>query len=305
MVAAYARMWAETGRAASEAKGQHMSQGAEMISELFIPYLDYYQARAEASPLSAFEADFFREWIRAGDAEKIPLFSYVYHEYGPVRLDGWGKLSREVGELWYWVASRVALWGGLFELNYEFSDLEALEGFDDDPSHHYAEYERRAYEVDPAKVAFVREIAAARTGFAKPYLVYGEMVRPLDIQTDDLELDYHLYNVNASRPHFDEKGTMRVGSVVHAAWRAPEGRVGFFFVNLLAGEPQTLTLEIDPERYGLPSEAPHRLRKLMMDAQDELGSGRGITTIDVTLAPRQVTVLELQLQPDSSGVGLP
>ena len=293
MVDAYARMWSSTGEAATEAKGQHVPQGAEMISELFIPYLDYYQARAEASPLSAFEADFFRDWIREGQVEKIPLFAYVYHEYGPVRMDGWGKLSREAGELWYWVASRVALWGGLFELNYEFSDLEALEGSFDDPKQHYAEFEHRAYEVDPFKVAFVREIANARTGFAKPWLVYGTMIRPLDVAMSDIDLDYHLYNVNQNRPHFDEKGTMRLGSVVHSAWRAPDGRLGFVFVNLQPDESQTLTLEIDTERYGLGHHERYSIRRLTAENETDLFAGTGVATIDVSVAPRMVTLLEL------------
>ena len=102
-----------------------------MISELLIPQVDFFQARAEASPSSGFEADFWRAWVVEGTVEKIPLFAYVYHEYGPVRMDGWAKLAAEAGDIFYWVASRVALWGGLFELNYEFSGLEMLDDNDD------------------------------------------------------------------------------------------------------------------------------------------------------------------------------
>lgn len=300
MVDAYARMWEETGAAASEAKGARVPQGTEMVSELFIPYLDFYQARAEASPLSAFEADFFREWIRAGKVEKIPLFSYVYHEYGPVRMDGWGKLSRETGELFYWAASRVALWGGLYELNYEFSDLEALEGFEDDPTQHYADFHRRAYDVDPAKVAFVREVARARTGFGKPWLAYGAMMRPLDLPAESIELDYHLYNVHSSRPHFDEKGTMSVPEVVHSAWKAPDGRIGFFFVNLRDDTAVSVPLDVDPEEYGVPLGAPYGLRQVTSQNELDLMSGTERTTVHVDLAPRRVTVVELRSgSPDS------
>lgn len=296
MVDAYADMWANTGESASGAKGGLVPQGAEMISELFVPYLDFYQARAEASPLSAFEADFFRDWIRTGHVEKIPMFAYVYHEYGPVRMDGWGKLSREAGELWYWVASRVALWGGLFELNYEFSDLEKLEGFEDHPNQHYAEFERRAYTVDPEKVAFVREIANARTGFARPWLVYGTMQPPLDIEVGEIPLDYHLYNVNQSRPHYDEKGTMHVSSVVHMAWRDPDGRLGFFFVNLLPDETQTVSVQIDPIRYGAPAGSTYTLRQVTSDDEEILGKGEGLKRFDVTLEPRKVELMVMDFE---------
>jgi hypothetical protein len=90
---AYARMYEDTRQAMADAAGRPVATGAEMVSELVIPYMDFYQARAEATPLSSFEADFWRPWVVAGKVEKIPLFAYVYHEYGPLRMDGWGKLA--------------------------------------------------------------------------------------------------------------------------------------------------------------------------------------------------------------------
>lgn len=293
MVDAYARMWAETKNAASAAKGSYVPQGAEMISEVFIPALDFYQARAEASPLSAFEADKFRDWIRRGDVEKIPLFSYVYHEYGPVRLDGWAKLSPEVGELFYWVAARVALWGGLFELNYEFSPLETLDGLDEDPAEHYYDFKPRSHAVDPAKVAFVREIATARTGFARPYLVYGTMLRPHPLDVPAIDLDYCLYNVNHTRPHYEESGILRVPSVIHAAWRSPAGTLGLLFVNLDRENAQTLTVEIDLSPYGLPAGQPYQATRVTEMSADPLPPITGRTSFPLTLHPRQITLVDV------------
>lgn len=294
MVDAVGRMWAETDRAASDAKGAQVPQGAEMVHELLIPYLDYYQARAEASPLSIFEADVFRDWIVSNQVEKIPLFAFVYHAYGPVRLDGWGKLSRQIGDLFYWVAARVALWGGLFELNYEFSDLEALTSWTDTPSEHYAEFETRAYEVDPAKVDFVREIAQARNGFANPWLVYGTMARPLPLTAPTIALDYHLYNLHDRHTSYDGRGTMTVDSVVHAAWRAPDGRVAFAFVNLKGDRPRVLSLQVDPARYGLAADEPVTIARLSGEGRTDLVTRTGPTTIDVTLPPRQLIVVEMR-----------
>ncbi len=293
MVVAFACLWAATKAAATAAKSAYVPQGTEMITEVFIPYLDYYQARAEASPLSVFEADKFRHWIRGGDVEKIPLFSYVYHEYGPVRLDGWAKLSPEVGDLFYWIAARVALWGGLFELNYEFSPLETLDGVEDDPADHYYDFESRSYAVDPAKVAFVREVATARTGFAKPYLVYGTMVRPLDFDVPAIDLDYHLYNLSHHLPHYEESGTHRVPSVVHAAWRSPAGTLGFLFVNLERDHPQTLTLAIDPVRYGLPADQTCQATLATAAGREALAPITGFATFSLELNPRQVTLLAI------------
>jgi Domain of unknown function (DUF6259) len=293
MVGAYARMYAATKQAMSEATGEYVPQGAEMITECMIQSFDFYQARAEASPLSAFEADFFRTWIRQGEVEKIPLFAYVYHEYGPVRLDGWAKLSPEVGELFYWVASRVALWGGLFELNYEFSPLETLDGMDDDPTEHYYAFEPRSYEVDPAKIDFVREVAMARTGFANAYLAYGMMLRPLAFESPEIDLDYFLYNVGTDRPHYGETGTLRVPSVVHAAWRAPDGRLGFLFVNLHRDRPQSVALAFDAVHYGFSSDAAYSMEVITATSRETIASGNGRTHISFTLQPRRVTLLEV------------
>lgn len=296
MVEAYATMWKETGRAASDAKGTHVAQGAEMVNEVFIPELDYYQARAEASPLSGFEADRFKHWIVAGHAEKIPLFAFVYHEYGPVRLDGWGKLSVETGELFYWVGSRVLLWGGIFELNYEFSDLEALEGFEDHPHEHYAAFERRAYAIDPSRVDFVRDLATARTGFANRYLAYGTMLRPLEFETPRIELDYFHYNVAQTHQHYEDRGSMHVPSIVHAAWRSPEGNPGFLFVNLHAQQIETLPLEIDLTAYGIDPDTVVTIQRRTAQADDLLGTASGHVSIELVLAPRQVTLVEV-IQP--------
>ncbi len=302
MVDAYSRMWAATKRAASVAKGAQVPQGAEMVSELFIPALDFYQARAEASPLSAFEADFFRDWIRSGDVEKIPLFTYVYHEFGPVRLDGWGKLAAEAGELFYWVAARVALWGGLFELNYEFSPLETLDGWDEDVAEHYADIAPQSFAVDPAKAAFVREIATARSGFARAYLVYGTMLRPLDLDRyqASLTLDYRLYNVARQHRNFDERGTMRVEAIAHAAWRAPDGKRGFLFVNL-DREPrylQGLTIPLDRDD-GSPHER-YTARVVTSDGSAPLPVGADAVTFDLTLEPRKVALVELRPVTDAA-----
>jgi hypothetical protein len=293
MVDAYARMYAATKEAMSVAKGAYVPQGAEMITECMIPSFDFYQARAEASPLSAFEADFFRTWIRQGDVEKIPLFAYLYHEYGPVRLDGWAKLSPEVGELFYWVASRVALWGGLFELNYEFSPLETLDGMDDDPAEHYYAFEPRSYQVDAAKTDFVREVAVARTGFANPYLVYGTMLRPLPFESPEINLDYFLYNVGTDRPHYEETGALRVPSVVQAAWRAPDGRLGFLFVNLHRDRSQLVTLEFDGVQYGFPHDSSYSLTMITATSRETIATGNGRTRISLTLQPRRITLLEV------------
>ena len=301
MVDAYRSMWENTGRQASTAKGQHVPQGAEMVNEVFLDRLDFYQARAEAAPLSPFESNFFRDWIISGQCEKIPLFAFVYHEYGPIRLDGWGKLSKETGELWYWVAARVALWGGMYELNYEFSPLEVLDGKMEDTTEHYATIAPVEYAIDPAKEDFVRDIALARTGFAQPYLVFGIMQRPLDLDVPDIDLNWRMYNFNPHSDIYDQQGIQRVPMVQHSAWLAPDGSLGLLFVNLHATDVYTLPLAWSLRDYGLD----------WHDAQVEIVTQSGTTTprtgivagnitLDLLLPPRRMVLVKISaLEGDS------
>ncbi|MDI7278084.1 MAG: hypothetical protein QME94_19050, partial [Anaerolineae bacterium] len=56
MADAYARMFADTRAEMARVAGHPVATGTEMITELAIPFVDYYQARAEACPVSSFEA---------------------------------------------------------------------------------------------------------------------------------------------------------------------------------------------------------------------------------------------------------
>ncbi|MBA3274683.1 MAG: hypothetical protein H0T72_02735, partial [Chloroflexia bacterium] len=232
MVEAYRAMYQATSEATSEANGAPVPLGTEMVNEVFLPEIDYYQARAEGGLLASFEGEVFREWVARGEAEKIPLFAWVYHEYGPVRLDGWGKPSRESGPLFYWVAARVVLWGGLFELNYEFSPLEALDGVAEDPAEHYAFFQPSGFEIDRDKIDFVRQLGELRVGAGNPYLVFGTMLRPLPIVVDQLLLKWTHHNRPHHEPFEAASGTHQVPGIFHSAWRAPDGSTGLFFVNL-------------------------------------------------------------------------
>ena len=297
---AYARTFADTKAAMGEATGRYTAIGTEMISELLIPEVDFYQARAEASPLSTFEADFWRQWVIEGKVEKIPLFAYVYHEYGPLRMDGWGKLGAEAGDAFYWTAARIALWGGLFELNYEFSALEALDGRTDDPAEHYFHFAPRADEVDPARAVFVGELARTRAGWANRYLAYGVMLPPPRLDVPVANLDFCLYNCGQSDPHYGQRGVLTVPSVVCSAWRDGDRRAALLFVNLLATS-QTVQVPLDPACYGLASEgrasegkggslALSRVTTAGSQPMDPLSAA---CSVALTLPPRQVVGLEL------------
>jgi hypothetical protein len=299
IVDAFGAMFATTKSAMAQAAGSYLPLGAEMITELMIPYFDYYQARAEASPVSSFEADFWRQWLIEGKVEKIPLFAYVYHEYGPIRMDGWAKLSPEIGDSFYWVASKVALWGGLFELNYEFSALEMLDGKSDNPDEHYFHFDPRPYTIDPDKVTFVGELARIRTGWANPYLAYGTMVRPPKLEVPMVTLAYFLYNCAQHLPHYEQHGEISVPSVICSAWSYQGEKAAILFVNLQT-EAQTLRIPLDLAHYGLKQEQTVSLFQMIDDEITSLGTAEPRQVITLTLPPRKIVGVEMRL--DASAV---
>jgi hypothetical protein len=265
-------------------------RGTEMVNEVFIDRLDFFQARAEASPVTSFEADKFRDWIKEGRVEKVPLFAYVYHEFGPVRMDGWAKLSREHGDLFYWIGARVLAWGGLFELNYEFSPLETIDGVAEPLDEHYFPLPDHCYEIDPEKAAFVRELAAARTGPANPYLAYGAMLPPLDLESPTIELPWLHYNSPPAWPAFGDSGAHAVPAVIHCAWRTGE-TAAVVLVNVDSVEHEVdvpanaVTLRLEPDR-------AYELTRIDGAERTPLGPMSAAGLSAVSLPPRKVVVIE-------------
>lgn len=295
---AYRNVMAQVRAACMQAaNGTYVPLGCEMVTETFIPEMDFYQARAEASPASSFEAWSFWNWIKSGDCEKIPLFAYIYHEYGPIRLDGWGKLAAEQDDLYYWIASRVFAWGGIYQLNYEFSSLENIGVNRDDITQHFSSFAvDRYYDVKAEYQSFLQELAVARTGFANPYVAYGRMLRPLafnDPQPPNVSLGWFHYNSPPDSQEYEASGTMAVSSVVHAAWRYKTEKCGFLYVNL-QGSDQNVSVTIDPDAYGLSDTTGLHVYKVTTSGTTDLGAISEPTIYSVNLPSRKVLMLELR-----------
>jgi hypothetical protein len=292
----YRQLLSTTAAAMRDAAGGvAIPQGTEMINEQMLPLVAFYQARAEASPVAPFEAGPFRELIKADHAEKIPLFAYVYHEYGPVRLDGWAKLSREQGELVYFVLGRVFLQGGLIELNYEFSALEDLGEYRDTVAEHYYAFDDRHYTIDPGLAAFVGRLSRNRIGRANRYLAYGTMQRPaaLTVEEDPMvELDYFLYNCGTTMQEDEDRGTLRVPAVLQVAWCYRDESAAWMVLNV-ASDERTIELPLDPPALGRaqPSAVTLTVHEDGKPAQP-LGLLTERRTVRLTLPPRAPVMLE-------------
>ncbi|HEY8282746.1 MAG TPA: DUF6259 domain-containing protein [Chloroflexota bacterium] len=289
---AYKAMLAETATAMREAAGGPViPQGTEMINEQMLPYLWFYQARAEASPAAPFEAGPFLDLIEQGKAEKIPLFTYIYHEYGPVRMDGWAKLSREQGNFVYFILGRVFLQGGLIELNYEFSGLEDLEPHRDVVEEHYFLFAERRFTIDPDLARFVGRLARARIGAANRYLAYGAMRRPAALTVQGpptLTLSYFFYNCSPEMRNHESRGTMSVPAVMQTAWGYRDESVAWLLLNL-APEPREVSIELDPHADVARSRLTLRQEG---EPSVDLGVLEGRRVVTLTLPARCPVMLE-------------
>jgi hypothetical protein len=304
--------------------GSFVPRGTEMISELYLDRFEFYQARAGGGPLSMLEGDHFRWAEVSGWAEKIPLFGFVYHDYGPVRLDGNLKLAPELGELFAWVAARVVLWGGIPELNYELSALERLDGtgaftwFETYRGSIHC-LDTTPYGTDPTKVELLRELSDLRTRRGTAFLAYGRMRRSpaFSVAPATVELDWHLYNTFhrdfdcddgwEQGAEYDSHGTMVVPAVLATAWSAPAPeppggvarRERFELAYALAevgGAARTARPVLDPARQDellLNFHVTARRR----GGDDDLGLLQAGAGVDLPLAPHEAVLLVLAPSP--------
>jgi hypothetical protein len=294
----YAEVYRRSKQAACEARGKYVAQGTEMGIENLIRYVDFCQWRAGGLVQGDIELMPFMEWIKEGRAIKLPLFSYLYHEYGPVILDGWAKLSAEFGDVFYLIGAQVALQqGGLVELNYEYSPLERFPGMDGPTyqlMYHTAIYaEQEPCEVDLRKVAFLREIASARTEFATRYLAYGKAMEPVRFLTEipQIDLEWNHFNSIGGRR---ERGVFPSPSVVHQVWNYRDERLGVVLVNLDRKSSLGVEFTLDPENYGLRG-GRYSIFQIRSDRRKKIGTWtrHEPLTLSIDLPARRIILVEL------------
>ncbi len=245
------------------------SVGQELIYEQLLPYIDYYQARANAGLLSWMESDRFRVLLANGSATKIPLFDYVYHTHGALRIDGFMMPLTELGGGYYHTLAKTVLEGGLPEFNFEFmSTTLQLE------------------EVDAEMLSFVGELAKARTTYGKSFLVYGEMVTAPQIGTGTISFDFKNSNVVSGSSIL--QGTVTVDKIVTSAFRHGD-EVALFFCNITDSAIESAFVINAGRDYGL-NEGGVYVDDTLINSFSE-----GKAFVNMTFEPRKVYMLKLGL----------
>jgi hypothetical protein len=149
--------------------------------------------------------------------------------------------------------------------------------------------------ADPGKEAFVRELALARTGFARPYLAYGTMLRAPTIPATLIDLDFHQRYYGWGTDAWLNDGSWSVPDVMVSAWRSPDGEIGTVFVNLRGDRAVTVPVDIDLKLLWNEDRAGAEVKLLTLDGATRLNDIAldNKLNAELTLEPRKVTVLEI------------
>jgi hypothetical protein len=275
----------ETKQATTQALGQYVPQGAEGMSEYQIDTLDFWQWRSGAWIYGDWDGLGARADVIAGNSVFIPHFEAVYHEYGPLRLDGWANLAAESGDLFYFTSAHTQLAGALLELNYEFQGMDLFPGMHPgdglmllygngelvlDVAHQYA--------VNRDKADFLRQLATLRTTWASDFLAFGRMAANPGIAGAP-EHTYRFYAYNLHNDTDDLRGQYRADAVVAYSWQLDDR-----FATLLANATDqdchlTLTFDLPAPRYQF---------QVVGDSPRDLGRQSGRTSISIICPGRKV-----------------
>jgi len=172
-----------------------------------------------------------------GVGVKAPVFQAVYHGYTLVYGGTGNRNPAHPGIGRWWLLGNQNGWH-----DYEGVFVEALKG-----NTKYESYKRNAQ--------YYRKLLHCHYKFARPYLAYGEMLRPPTITG---------IPTITSR---DGNGPYTVPVVEGSTWRAPDGSVGIFFLNYDKEQAHEFSWSVDLGE-GADWDKAHRLR-LYQWAEDE------------------------------------
>lgn len=259
---AWGKLLAEA-RLQAKAKSPDCAISTEGIAENFIPWLDLYDHRAG-------NMEYFGHYSPGMPmgGETIPLFNYVYNDYIGSCCAAMPECNRP--EVLYWTRCLgKALTQGVVPTG----------GW----------YFREPSELNPVTIGFYKKIVRAAAQECWPYLMFGEMLRPPEIDVPTITASYCKFVLTDKAHHVDPKQRHEVQdrAVQHAAFRGRDGTIGYFFVNV-SEEP--VSFEVELSAYGAEA-GTH-------DVERSTDGAREVWLSDVAL-PRQV---QMDMKPISIAV---
>ncbi|MEI6500631.1 MAG: DUF6259 domain-containing protein, partial [Armatimonadota bacterium] len=191
----------------------------EGIAENFIPTLDLADQRAG-------NMEYFGHYSRGMPmgGETVPLFNLIYNEYLGSYYAAMPECNRP--EVLYWTRGLgKALCQGVLPTAGRY--------FPDPPEH------------NPVTLAFFEKIVRATGRELYPYLMFGEMLRPPNIDVPTMTAQYCKFILDERGHYVDPSQRHEVTdrAVQHAAYRGRDGSVCLLFVNV-ADQPVGFAVEL-------------------------------------------------------------
>jgi hypothetical protein len=238
---------------------------SEGIAEIYIPYMDaaYFWGDVYS------EVGLKEQGLWNGTSEIIPLFHYIYHDrFVGQENYNLGLLIPGQSEYNLLCLSRMLVWG-------EIPLQDTWIKVDSD------RYDKNALDL-------FKRIGQARTSYAKDFLVFGKMLRPLQFSCPltTVPLGKALGSTNSAPD-------MQVPGIMHSAWRALDGDSGFVFVNI-SKTPVPLKLSLDFRKLGLRPGANPFLY-YVRDGKYSVfkANSNNASSIDVIIQPLEIILIGL------------
>ena len=246
------------------------SVGQELISETFLPYQDFYQARSNGNLIGWMEHDRMRTVLENGSAVKVPLIEYLYHEYGALRFDGYLIPDELIGQAYYQIAAYNTLTGSINEYNYEY----------------YVSSNLPTILIQSSKmINFINYLGNTRKEY-KDFLAYGRMVPAPNIGTG--KSTYEFVNKNYNRNGF-LRGNVIVDDVVVSAFSA-KGTISIFICNVTNTNINTKFVLNALRDYGVSSGSIKLINEAGTSALTSIKDGKA--NINLDLSPNKVVILQ-------------
>ena len=240
--------------------------GEELISEVFVGTVGYYQARANAGGMGFMDINDIRIAVEQNAAHKVSAFDYVYHEYGILRTDGYMKPLKESGDMYYQIMAFTALNGGVPQYNYEYIKAAFNEN-----------------EMVEEMLSFLNALGSVKTGDGKNYLTYGKMVPAPDTGAGKVEYSY--LNTSAIGETVF-RGKAIVDKVVTSAFQYG-GKTALFLSNITAEDLEVKFILQAGRDYGTKEGT------VTQDGKQIAKIREGKANIKMTLPSREVVMLIL------------
>jgi uncharacterized protein (TIGR03437 family) len=134
-------------------------------------------------------------------------------------------------------------------------------------------------------LTYIKTVTTARQGFAKPYLVYGQMLPPPAITSPMFTISWSFTGLGSGSANFP--------AIQHSAWQAPQGSVGIVLTNI-SSQAISVSVPISFSRLGLSRDISYTVS--LADANSTsvlLSQLTSDSAVTISVAPLQVELLKI------------